>query len=352
MQLVDEGHEVKIYNFKLLYPNFLFPGKSQTDDRPKPDLNIVRTIHSLNPFSWWKTGKLIRQEKPDIAVVPFWLPFFGPCLGSIAKRIRKNNHTKVICLAHNIIPHEKRIGDKPFTKRFAKRMQGFLVLSKSVGEDVRQFSNAPVRWNPHPVYDHFGERISRNEALAALNLPEENRYILFFGFVRKYKGLDLLLKAFQDERFRKKNIHLLVAGEFYTSKEEYHALVTPEMKDQVHWFSEFIPDNQVNRYFCAADLIVQPYKTATQSGVTQIAYNFHKPMVVTNVGGLQEIVPDGKAGYVVEPEPAPIAEAIADFYDNNRASQLEAGVAKELPRFLWPAMTKALFELADEVSQV
>lgn len=315
-ELIAQGNDVSLHTFSYQYPGFLFPGKTQYADSPAPaDLHISRTVHSLNPLNWRKTGKAIAGEKPDIVIIAYWLPFMAPSLGSIARFIRKNGATKIIGLVHNLFPHEKRPGDAMLTGYFVKQCHAFITLSREVEADIRKLTDKPVVYAPHPVYDHFGDAIPTLSAKQHLDWDANKKHLLFFGFIRRYKGLDLLLEALADERIKAiKNLELVVAGEFYEDKQQYTAMITRlGLEDRVKIYSDFIPDNEVKYYFSAADLVVQPYRTATQSGISQMAYHFEKPMLVTAVGGLPEIVPDGKAGYVAAPQPDAIADNILRF---------------------------------------
>jgi glycosyltransferase involved in cell wall biosynthesis len=346
-----EGHEVKIYTFSLQYPNFLFPGKTQYSDEPKPqDLDIQVVINSVNPFNWLKVGRQIAKEKADLVICRFWLPIMGPSLGSVLRLVKRNKISKIIGLIDNIIPHEKRVGDRPFAQYFVDACDAFVVMSSSVKEEMTQFSDKPCYYTPHPIYDIYGEKINREGALKFLQLPDNQHYILFFGFIRKYKGLDILIEALgllkKKESTDKKgknteggNLKLLIAGEFYGDQTFYKDLIkTQNLENQVIIKSDYIPTEEVKYYFGAADVVVQPYRSATQSGISQIAYHFEKPMIVTNVGGLSEIVPHGEAGYVVEPTPQYIADAIEKFYQNDNVKRLEEGVRKNKGRFSWEAM--------------
>lgn len=309
----ERGHDVTLFTFTLQYPAFLFPGKSQYTDEPAPgNLTIHRTINSVNPISWFRTAKKIRQLAPDLIIIRYWLPFMAPAFGTIAKYAKKNNHTRVIGFIDNIIPHESRPGDKLLSKYFVKQADGFLALSKQVIEDLSLFDQIkPRQFSPHPLYDEFGEALPQEKARLKLNLTPDGKYLLFFGFIREYKGLDLLLEAMTDARIREAGIKLLVAGEFYAQPDKYYEIVERlKLKDHIIFYSDYIPDHEIPVFFSAADVIVQPYKSATQSGVTQIAYQYDKPMIVTNVGGLPEIVPHGRAGFVVDKDPKQIANAI------------------------------------------
>lgn len=352
VELIKEGHEVTVFNFSLQYPKFLFPGKTQYTDDPAPrNVTILRKVNAVNPLNWWKVGRELRRLRPELIVVRFWLPFMGPALGTICRIARRNKYTKVICIADNIIPHEKRIGDIPFTSYFVKGVDGFIAMSQEVFKDLEKFVPHPVRrFAPHPVYDHYGEIIPREVALAHLKLDTEFRYLLFFGFIREYKGLDILLEAMADQRIRQQHIRLIVAGEFYGNADFYRKLIEQyRIEDLLVMHTDYIPSEVMNDYFCGADLVVQPYRSATQSGVTQVGYHFDKPMLVSNVGGLAEIVADGKSGYVVEPQSGAIADAIIDFYVNDRAESYRAETRKLKQKFSWTNLTRNIFEIYDEL---
>ncbi|MBO4560716.1 MAG: glycosyltransferase [Bacteroidaceae bacterium] len=348
-EFITEGHQVKIYTFTLQYPSFLFPGKTQYSPDPKPEgLDITRTLNSVNPFSWSKTARMLRSERPDLLIVPFWMPFMGPSTGFVARRLKKSG-VKRVAIFHNLIPHEHKPGDKILSRYFVNSVDGYVALSESVLGDISIFDKSrPRTFCPHPLYDHFGKHATREESIAHLGLDPKYRYILFFGLIRDYKGLDLLLQAYSDSRLRQLNVRLLVAGEFYGSSDKYFELEKQlGIEGLVIWKNEFVPSDEVRYCFGAADLIAQPYKTATQSGVSQIAYHFEKPMLVTKVGGLAEIVPDGKAGYAVDPEPAGIADGLVDFFTNNRQEQFTAGVIEEKKKYSWSKMTQAVLKSAE-----
>jgi len=347
-QFSTECKEVDIRTFTLQYPRFLFPGKTQYTESPAPEgIKITRQLNSINPINWIRTGLKIKKEKTDILLVRYWLPFMAPCLGTVARIVRSNKYTVIISVVDNVIPHEKRFGDRLLTRFFMKSIDGAVVLSDSVQRDIEDYrKDIPVCVTPHPVFDTYGKKLSRSEALAALNLDQNNSYLLFFGFIRNYKGLDILIKAFSDSRLRKKNLKLIVAGEFYDKDAPYKELVRESgLEKDIIFYDRFIKDSEVRLFFSAADLVVQPYKAATQSGVTQIAYFFDKPMLVTDVGGLKEIVLHEKCGYVVQPDPKTIADAIVDFFENNRNSAFTKCVRKEKERFSWNKMTDAVTEV-------
>lgn len=348
----DRGDDVEIFSFSLQYPSILFPGKSQFTDEPAPEgIQIRSTINSINPISWCRTGRKIRMLKPDIVIIRYWIPFMGPALGTIARRIRKNKSTKIIAITDNVIPHEHRPGDKAFTRYFLKAVQGFVTMSRSVMDDLALFNKSkPRSLCLHPLYDNYGDAISREKALTELDLPAEGKYLLFFGLVRKYKGLDLLIKALSSDKLKHLPLKLIVAGEFYDDFEMYRKLVDKlGVYDKVIMDNQFIPNAEVVRYFCAADLVVQPYKDATQSGVTQVAYHFDKPMVVSNVGALPEMVPDGKVGYVVEPEAEAIAVAISKYFDENKEQVFTENVKIEKGKYSWEIFLNAIDDLAEQI---
>lgn len=347
-EFVREGHEVEMVTFTLQYPSFLFPGKTQYTTEPDHSgLTIFRRINSCNPCNWVKVGREINKKRPDMVIFCYWMSFMAPCMGAIARRI-KNPNTRKVALVHNMIPHEKTILDKLFPAYFVKSMDAFIALSESVVRDIATFDkkNKPKTFSPHPIYDHYGELLDKTGAKQLLNLDAETHYVLFFGFIRGYKGLDLLLDAFADTRLRDLNVKLLVAGEFYGDSKPYlDQIEKHHIQDRVVLCTDYIPDSEVNRYFSACDMVAQPYKTATQSGVTQIAFHFEKPMLVTNVGGLAEIVPNGKIGYVVEPDKQQIADALVDFYAQGREKEFMANMPEEKGKYAWNRMTKAICDL-------
>ena len=343
--LIDGGDEVIIYTFSLQYPSFLFPGKTQLSDQPAPEgLDIRVKVNSVNPFNWLAVGREIKRLNPDLLLVRYWIPFMAPCLGTIARIVRKNNHTKVIAIADNVIPHEKHFTDNILTRYFTNSCNGFITMSRAVLNDLKRFSPvAPMVYTPHPLYDIFGNIVPREQALERLNLDPNYRYLLFFGFIRDYKGLDWLLEAFGDEKLRQFPVKLIIAGEFYTSSEKYLQIIREKnLTEHVILRTDFIADHDVASYFGAADMVVQPYKSATQSGVTQIAFHYNKPMLVTDVGGLGEIIPHGKVGYVVNPGPEAITEAIFDFYNNDRIDSFTSNVISEKEKFSWGTMVETI----------
>ncbi|MBR3827945.1 MAG: glycosyltransferase [Bacteroidales bacterium] len=344
-EYLQRGDEVEIYTFTLQYPSFLFPGKTQYSDEPAPKgLTIHRRINSINPFNWLKTGREIARKRPDLLITKFWLPFMAPCLGTIERRVRRNGHTRIVSILDNIIPHEHRPGDRIFALYFVRSTDAFVAMSRSVLDDLNLFdTKKPRRFCPHPLYDHYGDILPKEEARRMIGIDTDGRYVLFFGFIRSYKGLDLLLDAMADPRIAQRDIRLIVAGEFYGDPKPYMEQIERlGIADRIKLCTDFIPDSQVNRYFCAADLVAQPYKSATQSGVTQIAFHFEKPMLVTDVGGLAEIVPDGKIGYVVQPDAHQIADAIVRYYDEQREVPFTEAVRDEKQKYSWDKMVEAI----------
>jgi glycosyltransferase involved in cell wall biosynthesis len=348
-QFTDEGHECSIVSFSLQYPSFLFPGTTQYSTDPAPgDITIHTLINSVNPLNWFSVGRKLKKWKPDLIVVRYWLPFMGPALGTILRQVKKNRHTKIVCIADNVIPHEKRPGDIPFTKYFLRSVNAFVTMSEKVLSDLRKFTGKPAQLVQHPLYDNFGDAISKIEARRFLGLNENDKIVLFFGFIRQYKGLDLLLKAMADERIKKGNIRLLVAGEFYEDDKAYLQLIQENnLQEHVILKTNFIPDSEVKYYLCSGDCVVQPYKNATQSGVTPLAYHFEKPMIVTNVGGLPSLVPHEKVGLVCEPDPKSIADSILRFYQLGEQYFIPH-LRTEKQKYSWSKLTEAIFNLAEK----
>ncbi|MBQ7632280.1 MAG: glycosyltransferase [Paludibacteraceae bacterium] len=358
-QFVSEGHEVEVWTFTLQYPSFLFPGKTQysTEEAPK-GLVIRRELNSCNPFNWLRVGRAVMKAAPEMLICCYWMAFFAPAYGLISRITKRNGKTKCIALVHNMLPHEPSILDKLFAPYFVKSQDGFVALSESVLKDIEKIeitnhqspiTNKPKAFSPHPIYDHYGERMTKKEACKALGLSVEKQYMLFFGLVRAYKGLDLLLDAFDQIKEQLPDLQLIIAGEFYEDEDKYRKQIEANgLTERVVLRNEFIPDADLRKYFGVADLIVQPYKSATQSGVTQVAFHFEKPMLVTNVGGLGEIVHDHQMGYACEPKAEAIAEAIRDYFTNNRQEAYTAYLQKEKTRYAWDKMTKAFSTVKGE----
>lgn len=366
-EFMANGFDTEIYTFSLQYPGFLFPGTTQLSSEPKPsDLKIKVCINSINPINWIAIGKKLKKLRPDIIVVRFWLPFMGPCLGTILKIAKRNKYSRIICIADNVIPHEKGVFDKPFTKFIFKSVDSFITMSETVMADLRAYEpSKPARFVHHPLYDNFGDPVSKVEARKRLGIPEQARIILFFGFIRKYKGLDILLDAMKilntsiipytssnvykdsiEIRRNTNSIKLIIAGEFYEDEKPYlEQIGRLGIKDEVILRTSFIPDSEVRYYLSAADIVVQPYRSATQSGVTPLAYYFLKPMVVTNVGGLPALVPNLKSGLVAEPNAKDLAKKISLSFEIGEDFFMPH--LRELRKqFSWNNMLEAIVSLA------
>mgnify|MGYP003292650531 CR=1 FL=1 len=339
------GHEVRIYTFTVQYPSLLFPGKTQYIDAPAPeDLHIERVMNTVNPFNWISLGLRLKREAPDIILMKYWTPFMAPCFGTIARIARQNKKTKVICQIDNVEPHEHHIIDRPCNKYYLGGVDGFVYMSEQVHSELKAYSSAPALFSPHPMFENFGTKVERESACKKINISPDENYTLFFGLIRDYKGLDMLLEAWK--RWNPEHRKLLIAGEFYTSREKYISLIEQlGLQDRVVLHDRFIADDDVRYYFSAADCLVLPYRSATQSGVTQIAYNFSVPMLVTNVGGLPEIVPDGKGGLVCKPTVEDIVEGLNRVYAEGVLPSLIANFPEEKKRFSWAAMCDKLLEV-------
>lgn len=345
----QRGNEVDIKTFTLQYPSILFPGKNQTVDTPPPaGLAICRCVNTVWPLNWVRIGRRIRRERPDFVLLKYWTPFMAPCFGTIARIARRNGHTKVLCQIDNVEPHEHHLTDKSFNRYFLRAVDGFIYMSEQVHTELTRYTQAPALFSPHPLFENFGERVSRSEACVRLGLDPGPGYALFFGLIRDYKGLDLLLDAWAalSRQGKTAGRKLIVAGEFYVPKAAYLKRIADNgLQDEVLLHDRFIPDGEVKYYFSAADFVVQPYKTATQSGVTQIAYQFCTPMIVTDVGGLAEIVPDGLVGCVCEPSAAGVAAAVERIQAPGVLERFRAACVEERRRFSWEEMCNRIEEL-------
>ena len=341
----SRGYDVRILTFTLQYPEFLFPGKSQTVDTPPPsDLNITRRVSTVNPLSWISVGRKLRKEQPDIVLMKYWTPFMAPCFGTIARIARGNGITKTICQIDNVEPHEHHITDRIFNRYFLGSMDGFVYMSEQVYSELKEYTSAPALFSPHPMFENFGARVEREEACRELGLDPAVRYTLFFGLIRDYKGLDTLLKAWQ--KFRRDGHKLLIAGEFYASREKYIQLIKElGIENDIVLHDFFVADSDVKYYFSAAECVVLPYKTATQSGVTQICYNFCTPVIVTNVGGLAEIVPHDRVGYVCASSVDGVYDAIVKIYKGDTIARFSEAMKEERKRFSWSAMCDKIEEV-------
>ncbi len=346
--LVARGYQVDVVNFSRQYPALLFPGKTQYETAVADPIASERILDSINPLSWLSTARDIAARKPDTVLFMHWMPFFAPAYGTIARRLKAKG-IRVLSIVHNALPHERRPGDVALSSYFFKACDGCIVMSDAVEQDLASLHAAietvQVR---HPVYNHFGEGIGRTAARTQLGLAVDVPMLLFFGFVRKYKGLQVLLESMQHVRTKLPAVQLVVAGECYDDARVYEDFVAQNgLKDHVQLRFAYIPEEEIAPLFSAADVVVQPYITATQSGVAQIAYHFERPLIVTNVGGLPEIVPHERAGLVVPPaDPEALADAIVRFFHENMYTQLHQGVLEEKQLYSWDRLFEAFETLA------
>lgn len=342
-EYIKRGDDVRIYTFSLQYPAFLFPGKSQTVATPPPaDLHIERVVNTCNPLNWLRLGLRLRREKPDMILMKYWTPFMAPCFGTICRIARQNRHTKVVCQIDNVEPHEHHFTDHIFNRYYLGAVDGFVYMSEQVGRELKNYTDAPAMFSPHPMFENFGQRTDRTEACRHLRIDANENYLLFFGLIREYKGLDILLEAWH--KVHHDGLRLIVAGEFYDDRERYEQALSA-LGSSVILHDRFIPDEEVRYYFSVADAVVLPYRSATQSGVTQIAYNFGTPIIVTNVGGLAEIVPDDKVGYVCNPTAEGIAHAIEELYEGDNLARFGENILQERKAFSWRAMCDKIVEV-------
>lgn len=347
MQLQTDGHEVEIITFTRQYPEKLFPGTTQFDTTNRtPKVKIARYIDSLNPRSWVQTAQIIADTKPNVVIFQHWLPFFAPAFGIIARKLRKQG-ISTMAVIHNALPHEKRFGDVSLSKFFFKACEKFVVLAKESEIILRKLGmKQPIVFHPHPIYDLFGDPMPQIEARKQLNLSETAPTLLFFGLIRTYKGLLTLLDAMPQVLAQIPKMKLVVAGEFYEAETTYISKIAElGLAENVLLHTHYIPNEQIPLYFSAADVIVQPYQTATQSGVTQIALHFEKPSIVTNVGALPDMVQHEQNGFVVPPnDPHALSNAIIRFFQENCQTQFSASVKAQKALFSWENFTKMMIE--------
>ncbi len=346
------NHDVNVITFKRQYPSLFFPGKSQLESGNTVEkIPAEILLDSINPFNWVKVGKKIQKDAPDLLIYKYWMPFFAPCFGTISKIAKKNGKTKILTICDNVIPHEKKRGDKAMTKYFFRFADYFVVLSKSVQDDLVKIKpEAKIKFLSHPVYSNFGKPVSKTDARKFLGLPEDEKLILFFGFIREYKGLDILLEAMNILK-EKLNVKLVVAGEYYSNEEKYKEIIQKlDLKNQLYLFTDFIPTSEVKYYFSAADCVILPYRDATQSGIVQIAMNFHKPVIATNVGGLAEVINDNQTGFIIEKEnPEALAEAIEKFYVENKESQFIYSISNEVNKYSWTNFVAGIIGMVNDI---
>jgi glycosyltransferase involved in cell wall biosynthesis len=355
---LSKENEVEIFSFKRQYPKLLFPGKTQEDtsnvDIIDPKIRNTQIIDSIDPLNWRKSAKLIAKSKPDLLILRFWIPFFAPAFYSICKYVKKKTGAKVMFICDNVIPHEHRIGDETLIKLIFKVGDYFMIHSKSVENDLLKFNKGkPFMLSPHPVYNIFGPASSKAESRDmikdkfGIELGNE-RVILFFGYIRKYKGLPYLINAMKEINAKMK-VKLMIVGEFYEDEKPTRDLIDSlGLNDSISVISDYIPNEEVKHFFCASDVLVLPYIDATQSGIIQIAYYYDKPVIATNVGGLGEVVIDGKTGFVVEPRSSKsIADAIIEYYDKDLEKEFSANVAEEKKKYSWEEFISNIMKLVN-----
>ena len=342
--LKQRGHQVGALTFFRQYPDLLFPGKTQyASEQVNDPVTGPRHLDTINPLTWRRVARWVKAQGYEVAIFKYWMPFFAPAFGTITRYLRKHG-VKVVVVVDNAIPHERRPGDLWLSCYFLRAVSGCIVMSESVETDLRRLRvSAPVRRIAHPIYNIFGTPIPKKEAREALNLPLEKPVLLFFGFIRRYKGLLVLLQSMPRVIEHLPDVRLIVAGEFYEDDTPYQSLIQSHgLQEYVTLHAEYIPNVRVPVYFSAADVVVQPYLTATQSGVAQVAFQFDKPLIVTAVGGLPEVVPDGKAGLVVPPDnPEALAEAIIRYFREDMGEELKNGVQKEKKKYSWDRLYEA-----------
>jgi len=346
----ERGNEVDIKTFSLQYPRLLFPGKSQFRTGEAPEgLAISREVSTVNPLSWWRVGRRLRREAPDAVVLKYWTPLMAPCFGTICRLARRNGKTKVVVHLDNITPHEPHFYDRLLNRYFLRSCDGFIYMSRAVLDDLRTYRpEAPALFSPHPLFDNYGSKLPREEACERLGLDANEGYVMFFGYVRDYKGLDVLLDAWALLKSEGKTAgrKLLVVGEVYGDDTKYRQQIERlGLADDVVMHNEFVPDGEVAEWFSVADMVALPYKSATQSGVTQVAYAFGVPMVVTNVGGLAEMVENDVVGVLAEVSARSVADAIARCYEGDNLERYRAGVVRNSERFSWNATADRIEEL-------
>ena len=344
-EFLAQGHSCEILSFSLQYPSLLFPGKTQfSTDAAPTDIVVHSAINSINPLNWILVGNTFAKKKYDLVIFRYWMSFMAPSFGTIARALRKSG-ARVIAITDNIVPHEKRFFDTVFTNYFLNSCDGFLSMSREVQKQAQALQpNKKVAYVAHPMYDMFGSAQDKKVAKEKLGLEPDTHYLLFFGFIRKYKGLNLLLNSFAKVDRSGLKVKLIVAGEFYEASEPYLSQIKElGLEEDLVMKTDFIPNEEVSTYFSASDMVVQTYLSATQSGVTQIAYYYNKPMLVTDVGGLAELVPAGKVGYVCQQDEQEIADAIQDFYLAQREANFARGVEEEKAKFTWEYLTQQLF---------
>jgi glycosyltransferase involved in cell wall biosynthesis len=345
---LQKRHDVEIVTFSRQYPAFLFPGKSQQEEKSEGvQISTEQLIDSINPLTWIRAARAIAGKKPDLIIFKYWLPFFGPCFGVIARLVKRWSQARVLLICDNVIPHERRPGDKAFTRFAFRTTDFFIVQSRAVEQELKEFlPSARCVFVPHPVYEMFGAAMPKDEARRKLGLAGDERILLFFGYVRRYKGLRLLLEAMPTV-LKSLSVKLFVVGEFYDDESKYKEQITSlGLEDSVTIRSDYVPNDEVRTYFSASDVVLLPYTSATQSGIAQIAYHFDKPVIATDVGGLAEVVRNGETGFVAPPnDPEALAQSILRFYRESREQEFVRNVSREKKKYTWDALVNAIEEL-------
>ncbi|MBO4874246.1 MAG: glycosyltransferase [Bacteroidales bacterium] len=346
---MSEGNDVEIITYKYQSSRYNDDNKLSGNSSPE-NLKITHMINSVNPVSWHKTASYIKKSLPDEVIFAYTNSRAAICMGNIAQKLNGCSQIKRVAIVKDMIPDDANMFDRFLPYKFARNVDGFVCIKKGIAEDIEHFEKEPKpkKYSNMPISFPYGERIPRALALEQLSLDPNCRYLLFFGYIRPYKGLDLLIDAFADERIRKYNVKLIVAGEFKDNIQLYiDKIRNTGVGDYLEIRTEYIGNRDVNKYFSAADMVVQTYKKPKESGVTQLAYHFEKPVLVTNVKKLADIVPNGVVGYVVEPTAKDIADAIVDFYENKRREEFERNVVVEKQKYSWVNLTKTIETLFD-----
>lgn len=347
---LSKEHEVKAFTFTRQYPKILFPGTTQyvLDEDIKRNINAVRVLDSINPFSFGKTAKKIDEFKPDLVITSYWMPFFAPSFGIISRRLKKKGY-KIISILHNVIPHEKRIGDMSLTKFFLRQNTGLVVLNEESKKDLDKIMpGAKYIVHPHPLYNHYGNTIDKLEARKSLNIPLDKKVILFFGFIRDYKGLDILIESMKE---LDDSYHLVIAGEVYGSFRKYQEIIDKySLQNKIILHIKYIPDGKVSIYFSAADVTILPYRSGTQSGIIGISYHFDVPVIAADTGGLKEMVEDGKTGLIISSSaPDLIAQAVKKYFNEELKEKYQPNIIEYKKKYSWEGLAGAVINFYESI---
>ncbi len=343
------GNDVDAYTFSVQYPGFLFPGETQMvkEGDIVDKIDSKRVLNSAFPLNWPLAASKIKKSQPDLLIMKYWMSYFGPSLGYVAGRMPRS--TKVITILDNVIPHEKKFFDTAFTKYFLKRNDGFIAMSDKVKQDLLSLlPDAKVKLLPHPLYDHFGEIQDTKIAREKIGIDKNKKTVLFFGFIRDYKGLDILIETFGklDDSYQ-----LVIAGEVYGNFDKYDDLIEKNNnKDNIHKRVKYISDNEVSDYFSAADVCILPYKSATQSGITGISYHFEVPMIATDVGGLAEIIHHKKTGLIVKsPDSVSVKQGIIDYFQSGQINEFKGNIKELKEELSWKKFSEELIKFTQKL---